>query len=579
VKRLLGLIPSVAAAGLLAGCLGLFDSQKVAGNGSEVENAVAVGRVTFLDGSSAPGASVTAYPSDYDAMAEPPIDPAFTAATDTGGHWELHLPPGSNFNLWIHRRADGLRALTQDVHTEAKGSKDAGLATLMAPGRLRITLPEGSGEGGYVYVPGTPLAKAVDGSADSNGTLLLDSIPPGRLKTVLLGRKGKAGAPRVLGTNVLIKPGETTLLPFAAWASGAAVRVNASGIIAKPVARMPLLLRLTAADLDFAQAKGDGSDVRFSRENGTILPCRVQSWDSAAGTASVWIKVDTVAADTAAQRLRMFWGNPRATPESNPGAVFDTADGFVGAWHLDAAPAGAVPAFADATPAGNAAKAIGAAAKPDSPVSGPIGGGVSLNGSDAWLMSSREYPGPTSFTASFWFRTTTTAGGKMLGFVMPGLKGVTYGSKTGNFNFDRVIWMTDDGLLHAGFTMRSTSYPTILGAWQSFTAAKPYNDGEWHQVAYTLWDRGILFMVDGSAVASYGAPVRSLPDAGHWRVGYVGEGKWDPEWTSEYFRGSVDEVRLIHQTRSEDWLRLDYESQKPGSTLLQIERNPAAAPR
>jgi hypothetical protein len=41
----------------------------------------------------------------------------------------------------------------------------------------------------------------------------------------------------------------------------------------------------------------------------------------------------------------------------------------------------------------------------------------------------------------------------------------------------------------------------------------------------------------------------------------------------------VDEVRLIHQTRSEDWLRLDYESQKPGSTLLQIERNPAAAPR
>ena len=49
MKRLLGLIPSVAAAGLLAGCLGLFDSQKVAGNGSEVENAVAVGRVTFLD--------------------------------------------------------------------------------------------------------------------------------------------------------------------------------------------------------------------------------------------------------------------------------------------------------------------------------------------------------------------------------------------------------------------------------------------------------------------------------------------------------------------------------------------------
>jgi hypothetical protein len=285
-----------------------------------------------------------------------------------------------------------------------------------------------------------------------------------------------------------------------------------------------------------------------------------------------------VAADNGAQRLRMYWGNSRAAAPKGVAGVFDTADGYVGAWHLDSAPAGTLPAFADASQAGNTARAMGILGKPDSMPSigqadGRIGGGVPLNGKDSWLMSTREYPAPTVFTASFWFRTTSKEGGKMLGFVMPGLKGVTYGSKTGNFNFDRVVWMTDEGLLHAGFTMRSTSYPTIVGAWQSFTAAKSYNDGQWHHLSYTLWNSGALLMVDGEKVAGYTGLVRPLPDAGHWRIGYSGEGKWDPEWTSEYFQGSVDEVRLSHRTRGEDWLRLDYESQKAGSTLLTLERD------
>ena len=30
----------------------------------------------------------------------------------------------------------------------------------------------------------------------------------------------------------------------------------------------------------------------------------------------------------------MYWGNPGATPISNSAAVFDTANGFAGVWHL-----------------------------------------------------------------------------------------------------------------------------------------------------------------------------------------------------------------------------------------------------
>lgn len=571
-------LPGAASAAVLAGCLGLFDSQKVAGNGSEVENAIVAGRVTAADGSAAPSVAVTAYPPDHDAMVDKPVDPVYTDETDSAGRYQIKVAPGSIWNLWGHRRSDGTRFLLQDMQADAKGSKDAGVATLRVPGRLRITLPEASGEGGYVFIPGTPVALSVDGAADSNGTLLLDSLPPGKLKAVLLGRRGKPDQFRTLGTDVVIGSGATTYLPYTEWSYSAAVRLDASGLIAKGVAGIPLLMRLSRPGFDFSQAKGDGSDLRFTREDGVILPCRVQAWDSAGGSAAVWVKVDTVAADGEAQRLRMYWGNARAAVPANRSAIFDTADGYVGAWHLDAAPAGSVPAFPDASPAANVGRGMGILGKPDSlpaigPDDGRIGGGVPFNGKDSWLMSAKEYSGPSTFTVSFWFRTSTTQGGKMLGFVMPGLKGVTYGSKTGNFNFDRVVWMTDEGLLHAGFTMRSTSYPTIVGAWQSFTAAKSYNDGQWHHLSYTLWGSGALLMVDGEKVASYTGLVRPLPDAGHWRVGYAGEGKWDPEWTSEYFQGSVDEVRLIHRTRGEDWLRLDYESQKPGSTVLTLDRN------
>jgi len=562
----------------ITACLGRMDGERVAGNGSEVENAIVAGRVTLASGAPVAGVVVSFYPVDYDAMADTlgkkSPDSTLTAVTDTAGAYTLH-PPQGVYNVWGHQPVQGLRFMLQDVQVESAGKMSAGTGILRKPGRLVITLPEG-GEGGYVYVPGTPLAANV-GAADSNGMLRIDSIPACELKTVLMARKGKPNLDRILGTNVVINPGLTTWLPYTEWAHSARVRINVDGLLSKRVTDIPLLFRFTATDFDFSRARGDGADIRFTREDGRILPVHVQTWDSTGGSAAVWVKLDTVFADSSLRRIRMYWGNPRAT--AFKGSVFDSAGGYVGAWHLDAAPTGTPLAFPDASPAGNTAKAMGALGSPDSmpaigPADGSIGGGVPLNGKDSYLMASREYAGPSQFTASFWFRTTSKEGGKILGFVMPGLKNVTYGSKTGNFNFDRVVWMTDEGLLHAGFTMRSTSYPTIIGSWQSFTAATPYNDGKWHHLSYTLWDSGAMLMVDGVKVAGYTGLVRPLPEPGMWRLGYSGVGKWDPEWTSEYFQGSIDEVRLAHQSRSEDWLRLDYESQKPGSSLLSFDKNP-----
>jgi hypothetical protein len=566
---------------VLASCLGGPD--RLAGNGSEVENAVVAGRVVLSNGAPAEGAAVSLYPSDFNAVNEAALDTAYTVRTDSNGTFRLRGVRGT-YNLWGHRRSDGSRFLIQGVQVDSLGKAETGVSTLRRPGILRVTLPEGS-EGGYVFVPGTPIARAVDGAADSNGILRVDSVPACRLKAIVFGRKGKPNLDRVLATDVLVEPGAVTDVPFTDWAYSASIRVNgaaaASGTAGRRVTGIPVLLRLPSSGFDFSKARGDGADLRFAKENGAVLPVHVQSWDSAGGTAAVWIRMDTVFADTAPHRIRMYWGNPRATSaERGGGAVFDSADGYVGAWHLDrldAKAAGGGAVFNDAAVSGDPADPMGVLARPDSapaigPADGRIGGGLPLNGSDAWIRGSREYAGPAEFTLSFWFRTGSRQGGKMAGFVMPGLKGASYGNKPGDFNFDRVVWMTDDGLLHAGFTMKSSNYPAVLGYWQSFTAAKAYNDGQWHHLSYTLWDSGAMLVVDGVKVAGYTGLVRPLPVSGHWRIGYCGLGMWDPEWTSEYFQGSIDEVRLIHRSRSEDWLRLDYESQKPDSKFLTLEK-------
>jgi hypothetical protein len=49
------------------------------------------------------------------------------------------------------------------------------------------------------------------------------------------------------------------------------------------------------------------------------------------------VLVDTVYGNNATQAIRMHWGRGAAPDSSNGAAVFDTANGFAGVWHLDGA--------------------------------------------------------------------------------------------------------------------------------------------------------------------------------------------------------------------------------------------------
>jgi hypothetical protein len=167
--------------------------------------------------------------------------------------------------------------------------------------------------------------------------------------------------------------GPVTSTPYAAWSGHRTITLNtkASGAnVSGNVANFPVLVRLTAAEaLIIAASKADGADVRFSRlDDATAIPFHVESWDSTG--AAIWVKVDTVKGNDSLQGIRMHWGNSAAASLSNAAAVFDTANGYAGVWHMNG-----TGNETDATVNGNTATAVGAPAS----AAGIIGRGRSLS--------------------------------------------------------------------------------------------------------------------------------------------------------------------------------------------------------
>ncbi|MEW1957297.1 PKD domain-containing protein [Kineococcus sp. NPDC059986] len=134
---------------------------------------------------------------------------------------------------------------------------------------------------------------------------------------------------------------------------------------------------------------------------------------------------------------------------------------------------------------------------------------------------------PTSFAVEAWIRTTTTRGGKVIGF----------GSAASgtSASADRHVFMRDDGRLTWGV------YP---GAFRTVTSAASYNDGQWHHVVASLGAPGLQLFVDGSLVATDPSTTTSRAVTGYWRIGGDRVAGWVGAPTSTAFAGDVDEVAV-----------------------------------
>jgi PKD repeat protein len=149
-------------------------------------------------------------------------------------------------------------------------------------------------------------------------------------------------------------------------------------------------------------------------------------------------------------------------------------------------------------------------------------------GAGSGVSSNAQFNNPATYSLETWFNTTTTVGGKLIGFG---------NAQTGqSSSYDRHVYMQDDGTLVFG---------TYTGQLNTVTSGSPYNDGNWHHAVAIQSSGGMKLYVDGVLVGTN--PQTGAQDySGYWRIG--GDTTWSS--SSPWFNGKLDEVAVYSSALS-----------------------------
>jgi Concanavalin A-like lectin/glucanases superfamily len=163
-------------------------------------------------------------------------------------------------------------------------------------------------------------------------------------------------------------------------------------------------------------------------------------------------------------------------------------------------------------------------------VSGPVTGttATSFDGSSATAATRIPIAGPNVFTLSAWVNTTSTKGGKIVGF------GNTPTGASGNY--DRHLYLDNNGRVWFGVYNNKVS---------TLNSVFPINDGQWHQVVGELGADGMHLYVDGALVGQRSDATFGQSYTGYWRIGGDNLSGWSNVPSSAYLAGSIADVAIF----------------------------------
>jgi hypothetical protein len=316
--------------------------------------------------------------------------------------------------------------------------------------------------------------------------------------------------------------------------------------VMNPVTDFPVLLRLNSGNFNFSQATNDGSDIRFSKtDRSTHLFYEIELWDSRNQQAVIWVKVDTVYGNDSSQFFYIYWDNIDALDNSDGALVFDTDDGFAGVWHLDEeiTGKGADSAYRDAT--ANANHGIDVIDETDR--QGVIGRGHGFGTQDDHIFIGTFDPSASDLTLSLWVNWGGDDG-----------TDAAMIAKRSSWGIGSMRWQ-----LIRSNSSNNLAFETA-GSRAQFNTDFPATN-QWIHVAlvYTGLDNSAKLFFNGVQTGGTQTMEWGPKTDADLRIGATdnyGDG----------FNGSLDEVRISSSARSPDWIKLSWENQKPGQTLVTI---------
>jgi hypothetical protein len=114
------------------------------------------------------------------------------------------------------------------------------------------------------------------------------------------------------------------------WTYRKALTINNTGRGA--LTNFPVLVKLNSSRVTYANLKSDGTDLRFTTLDGTLLDYEIDTWN-ASGSSYVWVKIPTIQANSSsAYTFYMYYGNAGAADGQNKTGVW--SNGYVAVYHL-----------------------------------------------------------------------------------------------------------------------------------------------------------------------------------------------------------------------------------------------------
>jgi hypothetical protein len=344
---------------------------------------------------------------------------------------------------------------------------------------------------------------------------------------------------------------------YTTWAHTEFIKVNTAATgggagVTSTLTGFPVLVRLTAAQTTvFAQAKGNGADIRFRRIGGPVLPYQIERWDSAGKAAEIWVRVDSIYANNSTQTFNMYWGKSTAADSSKGLAVFDTGGGYQGVWHFN-------NLLTDATR--NAYNGID---NGTADAAGAVGRGRDFNGTASISLGnpSKMSSGDADrFTVESWVRWSSIGTGASDRYRCIINHGTTNNADQFFMYARNPSSGGEDPYYAFGYYTGTTSNNATMTGIASDANAWVHVTGVYDGTEWRLYRNGVL----GGSTAKTGTPVNAAAD---WIIGAWG--------TSRNFLGQMDEIRFSNRVRSADWIKLAYESQKANPTAV-VFGTPAA---
>jgi hypothetical protein len=531
------------------------DLGPLAGTVTQSGNGIVSGMVVD-SGAPVTGARVLLVPARYDPYSNASLPDLLIDTTDESGAFSILAPRLNDYNVEVEH-VSGKNTLLCGVSFQTGDTQSTGLLRLALPGSIKVIISDTIDAGtAYVYIPGTTFFSLVH-----DDTALLENIPAGSILELSYHPAAAEAKDRIIKTNIMVTSGETTsIADYSTWKQSKRLYLNttASGAgVAGNVTDFPALVRLTSNNFDFSQARPGGEDARFTKVDGTPLAFEIERWDPVTELAEVWVKVDTVYGNDDSHCFIIYWGNSNAAGISSAESVFDTADGFIGVWHLAGAgtaqAADATPHHYDGTPTDTAPQAT----------PGVIGSALQFDGKSSGLLMKNtaagplNFPRPGTYTFSAWVSVDSV--------------------------YDEDEFIAGKG--HDQYALRvkgEQSIPANMFALHEYIDAPVYGtDMRYAPVVTRQWkymvgirDTAASYLyIDGTCVDSIGMvfSVRiSSQDSTNFSIGRCGA----PYNGDNYlpFKGKIDEVRIADVACTADWVKLCYMNQKAGDMLVKFAK-------